>query len=104
MKEYTVFSSAAVLAIFILDGILGTGLRKSQAFWVFMLIMALAELAVNGFLTSRPVFLYGRPFISGLKIFTIPIEDFIYGFAFVMLVIVLWEFFRKGSKSENERF
>lgn len=98
MKEYTVFSGAAVAAVFILDLMLGTGVRKSRAFWVFMLIMGFAEMAVNGFLTSRPVFLYGKSFISGLKILTIPIEDFIYGFAFVMLVIVLWEHVTKSSE------
>jgi len=50
---------------------------------------------VNGYLTSRPVFLYGERFVSGLRIGTIPIEDFIFAFAFISLVIILWECYKR---------
>jgi len=68
-----------------------------MSYWIFMGVMTLCELAVNGFLTSRPVFLYGERYISGLRLGTIPIEDMIYGFAFISLVIVIWEFFKQGE-------
>jgi len=98
MKEYTVFSSAAAVFGFLLDQLLGTKVFKTKPFWIFMAIMTFSEMVVNGYLTSRPVFLYGERFISGLKLGTIPIEDFIFGFAFIALVIILWEFFKRRER------
>lgn len=94
MKEYTVFSSAAVVFAFVLDRWLKTKVFRRQAFWILIGIMAICQLTVNGYLTSRPVFLYGDRFVSGLRIGTIPIEDFIFAFAFISFVIILWEFYK----------
>jgi lycopene cyclase domain-containing protein len=55
-------------------------------------MMVLATLVFNGFLTARPVVLYGEAFQLGLRIYTIPVEDFLYGFglmSWVMLVFVV---------------
>lgn len=99
MKEYTVLSLLAVAARFVLDRLLGTGVTRKKAFWVFAGIMVFAETVVNGYLTSRPVFLYGERFISGLRVGTIPVEDFIFGFSFMTVVVILWEFFKKERGS-----
>lgn len=92
MKEYTLFSTLALGAAVGLDFLLRTRVTLSRAYWIFMAVMAAAECAVNGYLTSRPVFLYGEEFISGIRFGTIPLEDFIFGSAFITLVVVLWEF------------
>lgn len=92
MKEYTLFSTLALGAVFGLDFLLRTRITVTRPYWIFMGLMTAGEAAVNSYLTSRPVFLYGEKFISGLRFGTIPVEDFIFGWAFLTLVVVLWEF------------
>ncbi|MEM1010483.1 MAG: lycopene cyclase domain-containing protein, partial [Myxococcota bacterium] len=49
----------------------------------------------NGYLTARPVVLYGRSYQLDLRLWTIPIEDFIYGFSLVTWNTTLLEWFKR---------
>src|SRR5690606_5741318 len=49
----------------------------------------------NGYLTARPVVLYGRPYQIGRRIGSIPVEDFIYGLALVTFTLVIYENFKR---------
>lgn len=103
MKEYTVFSMAGVGAAFFLDRILGTQVTARRAYWIFMVIMMSGEMIVNGFLSARPVFLYNRSHLSGLYLGTIPVEDFFFGFAFITVVVVLWEVLKTRAEGKKLR-
>jgi lycopene cyclase domain-containing protein len=52
-------------------------------------------LVFNGYLTWRPVVLYGEAYQLGLRIYTIPIEDFGYGYALILLCRILYEFLKR---------
>lgn len=91
MKEYTIASVVSVLIIFIVDIILGTKLFSRKNFWLFWLVMAAITFLVNGYLTWRPIVMYGEQFQLGFRIWTIPIEDFIFGFSLITLNIIIWE-------------
>jgi lycopene cyclase domain-containing protein len=82
---------AGVGAAYFLDRILGTRVMAGRVYWIFMAIMMSCEMIVNGFLSARPVFLYNPAHLSGLYLGTIPMEDFFFGFAFITVVVVLWE-------------
>ncbi len=50
---------------------------------------------VNYFLTSLPVVIYNEKAYSGIRITTIPAEDFLYSLAMLSAYIMFFEFFRK---------
>lgn len=95
MKEYTVFSLLAAGAVFWLDGRLKTAVLRSRIFWVFLLVMYVFKLVANGYLTGRPIVLYNETFFLGIRLGTIPLEDFVYGFSIIAFSVVLWEFFKR---------
>lgn len=55
-------------------------LFQKMSFWITIIISFLGFLIINYFLTSIPVVIYNESKIIGLRIITIPIEDFLYNF------------------------
>jgi lycopene cyclase domain-containing protein len=96
-KEYTglVFISISV-AIF-LDQYFKTDLVYQKRFYLYLGFIVLFTLIFNGFLTWRPVVLYGESYQLGFRIFTIPIEDFGYGISLLFLCTIIYERFKKKS-------
>ena len=71
-------------------------------YMAYIIIFIGPFLIVNGMLTgsfiSNPVVWYDNTENLGLRVFTIPIEDFVYGFLLYLSNIILYEFFlRKKS-------
>jgi lycopene cyclase domain-containing protein len=100
MKEYTVLAAVSVLVTIVLDRLLGTRVLGKIAFWIFLSIMTGFTVIVNGYLTWRPVVLYNQQFFLDIRLWTIPVEDFLFGFALITCTIILWEFF-KGREDRN---
>ena len=98
MKEYTILAVISVILAILLDIILKTKLFLNKKFWVFWCVMFILIFIVNGYLTWRPIVLYDEKFYLGIRLFTIPIEDFIYGFSLITMNIALWEFFSRKIK------
>ncbi len=61
----------------------------------FLLLVTGFIFVFNGYLTARPLVLYGERFMSGLRIWTIPIEDFGYGYSLVLLSVILYEYIKE---------
>ncbi len=93
MKEYTILTIIFVIVSFVLDRVLKTNLFRDKRFWKFWAIMFGVICIVNGYLTWRPIVIYGDAFFLGIRLFTIPIEDFLFGFGLLTSNIVLWEYF-----------
>ncbi|MDW8138056.1 MAG: lycopene cyclase domain-containing protein [Bacteroidota bacterium] len=92
MPEYTLLAMGSALAVVGMDlWVLRTRLCQRPAFWITLGLMYAGKLLVNGYLTARPIVHYYAPYYLGLRLGTIPVEDFFYGFAMVGLVLVLWE-------------
>jgi lycopene cyclase domain-containing protein len=63
-------------------------------------IIALLPMAyVNGVLTSKPVLIYNDAQNLGIRIGTIPIEDFFYNMVYMLWMITLYEILRKENKT-----
>jgi lycopene cyclase domain-containing protein len=92
---YTVPAALAVLLVCALElGVLRTGLFRRPAYWLSMLIVLGFQIPVDGWLTklSSPIVIYDDKQLSRLRFpFDIPVEDFLFGFALVTAVLLLWE-------------
>jgi lycopene cyclase domain-containing protein len=95
MKEYTLFSAISVFLTFILDKIAKTGIFKRTEFYIFLPVIFFFKLLVNGFLTGKEIVIYNPDFFLGLRIGSIPVEDFLFGFSMVTITLIFWEFFKK---------
>ncbi len=74
--------------------LLRTGLFRRPAYWLSMVIVIGFQILTDGWLTklSAPIVIYDNRQTSGIRFpFDIPIEDFLFGFALVTAVLLLWE-------------
>jgi lycopene cyclase domain-containing protein len=101
---YTVPAVIAVLAVCVLEfAILRTGLFRRAGYWISMLIVLAFQVPVDGWLTklSAPIVIYDDRHTSGVRFpWDIPIEDFLFGWAMVTAVLLLWERQRRGATKE----
>jgi lycopene cyclase domain-containing protein len=92
---YTAPAVLAVLAVCALELlVLRTGLFRRPAYWLSMLIVVGFQILVDGWLTklSAPIVVYDDRQITRVRFpFDIPVEDFLFGFALVTAVLLLWE-------------
>jgi len=98
MKEYTILGIAAVLAAILLDRVTRVNLLKKKEYYLFILVILFFKLLVNGYLTGKQVVLYRPEFFLGLRITSIPLEDFLFGFSMVTMTIIFWEYFKKERR------
>ena len=92
------YTLPAVLAVLGVVGwevwVLRTGLFGRPAYWISMVIVFGFQILVDGWLTklSAPIVVYDAKHTTGVRFpFDIPIEDFLFGFALVTAVLLLWE-------------
>ncbi len=102
MKEYTILALVSALASVVLDRILGTRVVTKKTFWIAMAIMMFFKIPFNGYLTWRPVVLYNPVYFLNVRLGTIPVEDFFYGFGLITSAIVLWEYFLRREERRDE--
>jgi lycopene cyclase domain-containing protein len=95
MIGYTLPAGVAVLVVVVLElAVWRTGLFRRPAYWLSMLIVIGFQIPVDGFLTklSAPIVSYNEHQTSGIRFpLDIPVEDFLFGFALVTAVLLLWE-------------
>ena len=95
MKEYTILSILSVTLALITGALLKANLLKRKLFWFFILVILFFKFIVNGYLTGKNIVIYNPEFFMGLRIGSIPLEDFIFGFSMVSLTIIFWEYFKR---------
>jgi lycopene cyclase domain-containing protein len=67
------------------------------AFWTSYAIILPFQLLTNWWLTSRNIVMYNPSAIIGIRICSAPLEDLLFGFALVLSVMGMWEFWgRRG--------
>ncbi|OBH53593.1 lycopene cyclase domain-containing protein [Mycobacterium sp. E2479] len=92
---YTLPAALAVLLVCAMELVVfRTGLFRRPAYWLSMLIVLGFQIPVDGWLTklSSPIVIYDDRGLSGVRFpFDIPVEDFLFGFALVTAVLLLWE-------------
>ncbi len=95
MGEYTAAAViSAVLVVLVEVKWLRTGLFRTRAYWLSMAIILFFMVLTDGWLTklSAPIVLYNPDEFSGIRFpWDIPVEDFLFGFALLTLVMLLWD-------------
>ena len=94
IREYPVLALGLLAGVLLLElGWWRTGIFRLRAFWSTMAICLAFMVPVNGWLTklSAPVVIYASDEFSGLRpIWDIPLEDFGFGIALLLLVLMSW--------------
>lgn len=92
---YTLPAVISVVVVCVLElAVLRTGLFRKPAYWISMVIVLGFQVPVDGWLTklSAPIVLYNEKHTSGIRFpWDIPVEDFLFGWALVTAVLLLWE-------------
>ena len=92
---YTLPAVVALIAVIALElAVLRTGLFRKVEYWISMGIVVAFQVIVDGWLTklSAPIVIYNEQHTSGLRFpWDIPVEDFVFGWAMVTAVLLLWE-------------
>lgn len=92
---YTLPAVVAVVAVCGWElAVLRTGLFRRPAYWISLAIVLGFQVPVDGWLTklSAPIVIYDERHTSGIRFpFDIPVEDFLFGFAMVTAVLLLWD-------------
>jgi lycopene cyclase domain-containing protein len=70
---------------------------ESLLFWAYMAITYFPFFVVNYLLTSPPIVWYDSRAIWGMRIVTIPVEDFFYSFTLLAFYTLVYRIFRKKS-------
>lgn len=103
---YTLPAVISVLAVIGLEyAVLRTGLFRRPAYWISMVIVVGFQTLVDGWLTklSAPIVIYDDRHTSGVRFpFDIPVEDFLFGWALVTAVLLLWVRQRPRNHQENQ--
>jgi len=99
--DYTVLAIAGSLIAVVMDYILGTRLLRQRLFGIFWLAVTVLMFIVNGYLTWRPIVIYNESKMLGVRLFTIPLEDFFFGFSLISINLIIWEYFNKKDNKAN---
>ncbi|MEI6326853.1 MAG: lycopene cyclase domain-containing protein [Candidatus Roizmanbacteria bacterium] len=63
---------------------------RSYFLWYLCIINAFT-FVFNLYLTARPIVIYNLGYKSGMMVYSIPIEDFVFGIALISLTILIYE-------------
>jgi len=86
---------AVVFAVIVDSLIIKTRLTRKKVFWTSYSIILPFQLITNWWLTSRNIVMYSPEAILGVRIASAPVEDLMFGFSLVLLVMALWVFWGK---------
>ena len=91
---YTLPAIISVIVVCVLEfAVLRTGLFRKPAYWISMVIVFGFQILIDGWLTklSAPIVIYNEKHTSGVRFpWDIPVEDFLFGWALVTAVLLLW--------------
>ena len=95
---YTDIALLAVVTSVLVDLFLfKNSMLTRVAFWTSYSIILPFQLLTNWWLTSRNIVMYNPDAIIGIRICSAPAEDLLFGFALILSVMGLWEFWgRRG--------
>ncbi|MBN2356685.1 lycopene cyclase domain-containing protein [candidate division KSB1 bacterium] len=90
-KEYTGLTMLIFALVIKLDHWMRTYVFFNINIFRYIVIIGGLMAVFNGYLTARPVVLYHTQYQLGLKLITIPMEDFIYGYSLILLTTIIYE-------------
>ena len=95
----TAFAIAVMADLFLFKN----SLLTRPAFWTSYSIILPFQLITNWWLTSKNIVMYNPDAIVGLRIFSAPAEDLLFGFALIVGVMDMWEFWGRLGMQRDPR-
>lgn len=95
-QGYTLKALASCSIFLTVAYLLDRPLLTSRRYWTWLAICYIPFLLVNSVLTALPVVEYNPKAIFGLRVFTIPIEDFFYNYAMLSFYLLFYRLRRKS--------
>ncbi|URA10872.1 lycopene cyclase domain-containing protein [Thermospira aquatica] len=89
-RGYTVFALFSAAVFFVLQGMLFPGLLGHTGFLFFLALSTVGFLVVDGLYTSLPTIFYNTTANTNVRLFTIPVEDFVYNISHLGLVLLVY--------------
>lgn len=93
----TAFAIAVIADLFLFKNAMLT----RPAFWSSYAIILPFQLLTNWWLTSRNIVMYNAEAITGIRFCSAPIEDLRIGFALILSVMGMWEFWGHRGMQRN---
>jgi len=101
-KEYTFLAILSVGLTVLFCSIINSNLFSSKAYWIYIVLTLILFLIFNYILTSTPVVQYSANAITGFRIITIPIEDFLFNYSMLTNYLLVFLFAAKKLKKVSE--
>ena len=99
VPEYTIGAAGAAAATVWMDlRIVKTRVLSDRLMPVVAALILLFMVLSNGWLTSRPIVVYDDRFRALPRVGTIPLEDFLFGFALVVQSLMWWEVAKRRER------
>ena len=90
-NQYYTFTVLLFCALFfVLASLTFSNILRSSVYWIWIFFCFIPFFIVNYFLTSLPIVLYNPDAIWGIRITTIPFEDFFYSFSMLSLYLLIY--------------
>jgi hypothetical protein len=109
-KEYTILCLVGLLIVFFIDNnVTKQKLYKTKLFYIFFAFVFVLQTIVDNYLNGRFGFgsyivgPYNLDFYSGIKIWSTPLENYLFGIDMLYLNLTLYEYFkaRNGNSFVN---
>jgi len=85
---FAALSAASLTLLIVLKA--RPALFQSRKYWLFLFVNSFPFIIVNGILTAVPVVNYNAGAIWGVRLGTIPLEDFFYCFSYLTLSVLVY--------------
>jgi lycopene cyclase domain-containing protein len=98
VREYSAEVAGVLLALALLDQTVGLRLLRRPRFLLLLALLSFGTIMFDGYLVARPVLQYGWRFLTGIQLGWVPLEDFGYGIALVIVAVSVWEGLERAGR------
>lgn len=102
-KEYTFLAILSVGVSILFVSLVNVKLFSSRDYWIYTLLTLVLFLIFNYILTSYPIVQYSSTAITGFRVTTIPIEDFLFNFSMLTNYLTVYIWASRKMKIDNIR-
>jgi lycopene cyclase domain-containing protein len=101
-RVYTLTVLISVAVFFALTAAIRPVLLGSRHFWLAVALTYVPFLIFNGLLTAVPIVVYNDAENWGIRVYTIPLEDFFYSFSLLGFNFLVFRLFRRSSEDRSD--
>ena len=101
-QDYTILSLLSCALFFFVANKFYPSILKSRLFWFYIILSFVAFMIFNYLLTSTIIVFYNPEAIWGIRITTIPLEDFFYNFSMLSFYLMFYLYFKNKFKKEKD--